>query len=314
MPERLHAWLIVNGKHAGDDALRAAVHAMRAKGLRIDVRVTWEAGDAARFVDEALSAHADSVIAAGGDGTLGAVAAALAERDAPADALPALAVLPMGTANDFATSAGITDDLEAALGLLHQPPVAVDLLRVDADDARHWCINLASGGYGATVTTETPEDLKQALGGLAYVISGLARLGNIEPIPAYFEARDFAWSGAFIALGIGNARQAGGGQILCPDAMIDDGLLDLTIVPRLEGALMGALGTLIADGRQAVLDQVSVRLQRAAINLSADQPLVLNLDGEPVQARSFRIACVPGRLRMHLPAGCPLLQNASRPG
>lgn len=301
-------WLILNGKQANDDAVRLAVTAVRERGLRLAVRVTWEAGDAERFIDEAIASNARSVIAGGGDGTLREVASALAQRDASADALPALAVLSLGTANDFATAAGIPVDAEAALDLVRtSTPQAMDVLRIDADGAQHWCINLASGGFGTTVTTETQEGLKKMLGGLAYVVSGLARMGQIQPSDARFEAEDFAWSGNFIALGIGNGRQAGGGQVLCPDALIDDGLLDITLVPTLEGEVAATVGTLIAEGKQAALERVSTRLQRPWLAIATDQPLTLNLDGEPVEARAFRIECVPGRLRIHLPPGCPLL-------
>ena len=308
MPDSRYTWLILNGKQANDDTLRAAVLAARERGFRLEVRVTWETGDAARFVDEAIAAHADAVVAGGGDGTLREVASALAQYDLPADALPALGMLSLGTANDFATAAGIPVQIGAALELLlTAPAVPVDVLRVDADGARSWCVNLASGGFGATVTAETQEGLKKALGGLAYVISGLARLGRIEPSHARFVAGDFAWSGDFIALGIGNGRQAGGGQVLCPDARVDDGLLDITIVPTLEGELAATFGTLIAEGKQAALERVSTRLQCARIEIAADAPLTLNLDGEPVEAREFRIECVPARLRMYLPPDCPLL-------
>lgn len=306
-----HIGLILNGKAATDDALRTAVAALRAEGVRVDVRVTWEHGDAARYVDEAVASGVDAVVAGGGDGTLREVAAALAMREAPAEDLPALAVLPLGTANDFATAAGIPvfapDAPASAFAMLRMPPRRVDALSVEADGARHWCMNLASGGFGTAITTETHEGLKKTLGGLAYVISGLARVRSIEPIRARFEAEDFGWSGDFITLGIGNGRQAGGGQVLCPDARIDDGRLDITIVPTLDGEVAATLGTVIAEGRQAALERVSTRLQSRWVEIVADRPLTLNLDGEPIEATAFRIACVPGRLRMHLPDACPLL-------
>ena len=53
-----HWLLVINGKSAGDEPLRAAVSRLRADGVRADVRVTWEAGDAQRYVDEALAAGA----------------------------------------------------------------------------------------------------------------------------------------------------------------------------------------------------------------------------------------------------------------
>ena len=306
--------LVLNGKAVPDEALRQAVVDLRAEGIPVDVRVTWEAGDAARYVDELIALGATTLVAAGGDGTLGEVASALAALQRSADILPALAVVPLGTANDFAAAAGVPVDAGAALALCRGAPVAIDLLRIDADGQTHHCINLASGGFGTSITRDTGEGLKKTFGGLAYVLQGLRSMGRIEPLRARFEGRratgeGFARDGDFIALGIGNGRQAGGGQPLCPEARIDDGLLDLTLVPPLEGEVASTLGTLLAEGREAALDQVSVRARLTNLRIVAEQPLVLNLDGEPLEATCFDIACEPARLRMHLPAGCPLLAN-----
>ena len=302
-----HWRLILNGKSAGDDDLRAAVQTLRETGIALDVRVTWEDGDAERYVAEAIADGVDTVIAAGGDGTLSEVATTLAHRDATADALPSLGLVPLGTANDFATAAGIPDGPLAALQLVREVAAApLDLLRIDADDGIHWCANLASGGFGTEVTVETDEGLKKMLGGLAYLITGIARLGRIDPLQARLRGPDFAWEGDLIALGIGNGRQAGGGQALCPDALVDDGQLDLTIVPDLSGDVAATVGTLIKEGKHAALDRVATRVRLPWVELASDEPLTLNLDGEPVASRRFRVDCVAGRVRMHLPLACPL--------
>lgn len=302
-----HWRLILNGKSAGDDDLRAAVQTLRESGIALEVRVTWEDGDAERYVAEAIADGVDTVIAAGGDGTLSEVAATLAHRDANAEALPSLGLVPLGTANDFATAAGIPDGPRAALQLVREVVAApLDLLRIDADDGTHWCANLASGGFGTEVTVETDEGLKKMLGGLAYLITGIARLGRIDPLQARLRGPDFAWEGDLIALGIGNGRQAGGGQALCPDALVDDGQLDLTIVPDLSGDVAATVGTLIKEGKHAALDRVATRIRLPWVELASDEPLTLNLDGEPVASRRFRVDCVAGRVRMHLPLACPL--------
>lgn len=301
-------WLILNGKAAAAGDLREAVAGLRGCGIGVAVRVTWEAGDDARYVDEAVQAGAGTVVAGGGDGTLSAVAAALARQGADLDTLPALGLLPLGTANDFAAAAGLPQDpVEALELLLAAPPRPVDLLRVLADGREHWCANLASGGFGTEVTVETGEGMKKLLGGLAYLVTGVARLGRIEAQPLRLRGRGFAWQGGMIALGLGNGRQAGGGQVLCPDARLDDGMLDLTVVPELSGELLATLGTVLRDGREAAVEEVAVRARLPWVELEPEQVLTLNLDGEPVQARHFRIECVPARVRMRLPPACPLL-------
>lgn len=302
--------LILNGKSTGNAELREAVHALRERRATLEVRVTWEEGDAERYVAEAIAHGVETIIAAGGDGTLSEVAETLAHRDEDADALPSLGLVPLGTANDFATAAEIPDDPEQALALIeHEPPRPVDLLRIDADGERWWCANVASGGFGTEVTVDTDEGLKKMLGGLAYLVTGISRLGRIEPIQARVRAPGFDWEGGFIALGVGNGRQAGGGQVLCPDAHIDDGLLDLTLIPELSGEVASTFTALVTGGKRGALEQVAERVQAPWVEIEAAQPLTLNLDGEPVRARRFRIDCVPGRVRLHLPLDSPLLSR-----
>jgi lipid kinase YegS len=188
--------------------------ALRDAGVQLDVRVTWEAGDAERYVAEAIADGIDAIVAGGGDGTLSEVATTLAHRDESAEALPALGLLPLGTANDFARAAGIPDTPHAALRLLlQQPATPIDLLKLDANGTTHWAANLASGGFGTQVTTETHEGLKKWLGGLAYVVTGLSKLGRIEPLQARLHGPGFARRarGAvrprYAAVGVSQARR-----------------------------------------------------------------------------------------------------------
>ena len=105
--------LILHGKGAGNDDLREAITTLREEGFDIAVRVTFEKGDGDRYVKEAIALQAETVVAGGGDGTINEVATALAASSA--DHRPVLGILPLGTANDFATSVGIPEEMEPAL-------------------------------------------------------------------------------------------------------------------------------------------------------------------------------------------------------
>ena len=302
--------LILNGKSSGDEAVREAVMALREAGQALQVRVTWEAGDEKRYVDEAIADGVAVIIAGGGDGTLSEVAEAMAMSGHDANALPALALLPLGTANDFAVATGIAVEPQAALKLIAaSTPQPMDLLRLRGDGVEHWCANLATGGFGTEVTVETSEGMKKLLGGLAYLITGVTKLATIEPQAARFSGEGFQWEGQFIALGLGNGRQAGGGQQLCPDALLDDGQLALTIVPPLGSEAVASLGTLLSEGKAGFLAEVAHQSSLVWVEIHSDSPLTLNLDGEPMQAHHFRIDCIPGRIRMHLPAATALLAS-----
>lgn len=101
---------------------------------------------------------------------------------------------------------------------------------------------------------------------------------------------------------------------MCPEPLVDDGLLDLTIVPPLEGELLATFSTAMTEGKDAALDRVAIRRALPWVAITATEPLTLYLDGKPVEATRFRIDCMPGRARMHLPADCPLRGNAAKVG
>ena len=137
--------LIVNGKAAGDPALRTAVHAIRDEGYRLEVRVTWEAGCAARYAAEAVNDGVDVAIAAGGDGTINEVANGVLQASPSSEI--AIGVVPYGTANDFATGCEVPiGDPLAALRLITEAearPIDIGaLVNEDLSDlcfAMHCC-------------------------------------------------------------------------------------------------------------------------------------------------------------------------------
>lgn len=291
------AWLILHGKQALNEEVRAAVNGLRERGWDLAVRLTWEGGDAERLVEEGLAAGYRTLIAGGGDGTLRDVVEALVRAQSEAS----LALLPLGTANDFAHAAGIALAPAAALALLEVEPVSVD---VGMAGERAF-LNMATGGFGSNVTANTPEELKKVLGGAAYLLTGLSRFSEVRAATGRFHGPDFDWQGEFLALGIGNGRQAGGGHVLCPQARVDDGLLDVCIVPAAQDVVT-TLGTLLSGGMRG-LQSVAINARLPWVEVEASEGLDLNLDGEPMTSERLRFDAVPAALRLHLPEHSPLL-------
>ncbi|QJP96732.1 lipid kinase YegS [Pseudomonas fluorescens] len=305
MDER-RALLILHGKQALNEAVRAAVEHKRKQGWELAVRLTWEAGDAQRLVEEALAAGYRQIIAGGGDGTLRDIAEALAAHSHKAS----LVLLPLGTANDFSRAAGIPLEPAEALELLDRPPREIDLGEVGGQIF----LNMATGGFGSQVTANTSEDLKKVLGGAAYLFTGLSRFSELRTAYGELQGPGFHWSGEMLALGIGNGRQAGGGHVLCPEALVNDGLLDISILPAPQ-ELVGTLKSLLSDGFG--IDNMFVRARLPWVEIKAAEGLCINLDGEPLEGDNLRFAARPAALRMHLPENSPLLsgtRRVSRPG
>lgn len=295
--------LVLHGKAAGRPEIRAAVEAVRADGHRVDVRVTWEAGDTQRYAKEAAAQGVDTVVAGGGDGSLNEVVSGIVDGSGPSAC--SIALLPLGTANDFAHGCGIpVDDPAAALRLATRTEARpIDLCQING----RVFVNMATGGFGTRVTVETDPNLKKWLGGASYLLTGLQKFNQFGAEEGRLWGPDFEWEGKFVTLAVGNGRQAGGGIELCPDAKIDDGLLDVMVLPDLpDEQISEKLKELVTEGRAAIeREVVSKRLPWVEVEVPSG--LHVNLDGEPIKDTRFRFEAYKHWLRLHLPADSPVL-------
>ena len=292
--------IILHGKAASDARLRTAVGVLREDSQTVEVRVTWEPGDAARLTGEAVvdagRGKINCIVAGGGDGTINEVFA-----PAHAAGLPegcSLGIIPLGTANDFSHSAGVpTGDIAAALRIAASAPPR--LIDVGLLNGRLFA-NLVSGGFGSRVTVETDPKLKRRFGGLAYAMTGISHFAELSENQGLFRADGFSWQGHFLALAIGNGRQAGGGIPLCPDALIDDGLLDLMILPAMDhAARREAFSHLLREGVSGIRAQL-ITTRSSWIEYESMHDLNVNLDGEPTVLKRFRVECRPRALPVRL--------------
>jgi lipid kinase YegS len=284
-------FIVLHGKAAGDPRVKTAVHAVRQSGHSVEVRVTWEPGDAARMTAEAIAGSAGGkiscIVAGGGDGTINEVFAEAYKIGLPPGC--SLGILPLGTANDLAHSAGVpVQDMTAALKLAAS--AGSHLIDVGLVNDKPF-VNVVSGGFGSRITVETDPELKRRLGGLAYAITGISHFAELSANKGQFRAEAFSWNGPFLALAIGNGRQAGGGVLLCPEALIDDGLFDLMILPELNhAARFDAFSNLLREGA-ASLRTILVTARSSWIEYESEDELNINLDGEPLLLKRFRVEC-----------------------
>jgi lipid kinase YegS len=302
-PKSKRVHLILNGKVAGNDALRAAVARQRAAGHRIEVRVTWEEGDAQRFVSEA--GEGDLVVAAGGDGTLNEVVHGL--MDLSGAVRPILGIVPLGTANDFATGCGIPRDPAKALALcMRGEAVPIDVGK--AND--HWFINAASSGFGAEITATTSPELKLLLGPAAYAVMGAILAINLHHYQGRLTLPDREITGSGPVAIVGNGSQAGGGIQVAPRACIDDGLLDVLVVRQISPtALLAAAREL----QQLPRDGAYISYwQTPWLEVHPEQAIPVNLDGEPLRFSTVRYEAVPKAIQLIVPPNCQLISQRPR--
>ncbi|MFS1490534.1 lipid kinase YegS [Vibrio splendidus] len=291
---------IFNGKKANIPELRQAVFAARERDIDLQVRVTWESSDMFRLVSEAICDGVKRLIVAGGDGTVNEAVNAL--NQFRASERPQLAIIPMGTANDFATAAGIPSDITGAFTLaLEGNALAVDSVR--AND--RYFMNVAAAGFGAEVTAETPVELKDFLGGGAYTLTGVVKALGFKPYSGTLTIDKGSFTGEILVGAFCNGRLAGGGQELAPNALIDDGLMDLTLV---KAFVASDLPKVIEELKHPADDgKYIVRTQARWLEVDFPQALPINLDGEPYRSNQIRFEVMPSSISLVLPEGSACL-------
>jgi YegS/Rv2252/BmrU family lipid kinase len=283
--------LVLHGARAEHPGLRDAVEWMRTIGHRIRAHVTWEAGDARRFAEDAARRGSDAVLALGGDGTVNEVVNGLVGTGTP------LGILPAGTANDFARQTGIPDDVRAALELVvEREPVTVDAVTLNG----RAFLNVSSAGIGAETTAETGTTAKQVLGPIAYAITGVRKLmGDHEPTARASPARDSTASSSSCTSPSGNGGRPAPGTIITPQARLDDGLLDCASSSRRRAPPSRRCFSSCAAASTSTATACTTSRSRGCA-VEADAPAHVNVDGEPQQLESLTYAVLPGALRVVL--------------
>ena len=295
--------LIVNPAAAGGKAghvAPAVEQALRGHGLTVR-RVDTRDLDHARTLGVEAASAGETVVALSGDGMVGVLADAL--RAVPG---AVLGVLPGGRGNDFARVLGIPEDPVAACATIaHGVARPIDLGLVtgaSSDVPGQAFVGIASAGFDSDanrIANEAPP----WLGGLVYAYGALRALLSWRPTRFEIEldppGERHAFTGYTIAAA--NSKAYGGGMRLAPDALLDDGLLDVVAIERVGKLRFLANLPKVFAGTHVRLP--SVRVFRAAeVAIHADRPFTMYADGDPIGELPLRVRALHGAVTMLVPA------------
>lgn len=201
-------------------ALRALRH-LRASGASATVLVGRDEADSLALARRAVAAGTGALVACGGDGVVNTALQAVAGTDTP------FGVIPAGTGNDHARMLGVPrhDPVSAAQVVLDGAVRPIDLGRV----GDRWFGTAFAGGFDALVTERTNR-LKWPRGKLRYNLAMLVELARLRPLDYVLELDGQEVSTQAILVAVGNGQTYGGGMRICPDAVPDDGLFDVTVI------------------------------------------------------------------------------------
>ncbi len=302
--------LVVNPAAGGGRAGRLAPEAeraLRARGLTVR-RVNTRDLEHARALAVEAAGNGETIVALSGDGMIGALADAV--RSLPG---AVLGVIPGGRGNDLARVLEIPDDREAAAAIIAAGHTrAVDLGVVlardaaDGDEERSGArafVGIASAGFDSDanrIANEAPA----WLGGLVYVYGALGALISWRPARFEIELEPPGERRTFTAFTVGacNSRTYGGGMRAAPDAMLDDGLLEVIVLENV-GKLAFLTRILPKVFKGTHVREPGVHVFRAReIMLSADRPFSMYADGDPIGELPLRVRALPAAITMLTPA------------
>lgn len=243
----------------------------------IELVLTRHAGHAVNLVAEANLSAFDGIIAAGGDGTLFEVLNGLYRKE-PQGRVP-LGLVPVGTGNAFVRDLGLMPgDWQMGIDIIaRNQPRRVDVGRVQTRSETFHFLNIIGMGF-AVDAGRTAKKLKM-LGKAAYTLATLWEIIKLKSYPLHIEidGENIRQDNVFVE--ISNSRYTGTSFLIAPDAQIDDGLLDVTLLSALPRRRLLRLFPTIYSGRHVQYQEVST-FQAHRISIHAPGGRLLAPDGE----------------------------------
>ncbi|WP_405689109.1 diacylglycerol kinase [Streptomyces sp. NBC_00057] len=283
------------GRGRGAHAAQPAASALRDAGFSVRTVLGVDADDALRRAREAVAGGTGALIAVGGDGMMSLALQAVAGTTTP------LGVVAVGTGNDFARALGTPIRDPAAAGQLAAEALKgvtvreIDLGRV----GERWFGSVLASGFDSRVN-DRGNRMRWVGGRFKYDLAILAELAAFKPIPYRIRldggpVREIEAT----LIAVGNGSTYGGGMRICADAVMDDGLFDVTVVGDCSRTTLLKVFPRVYKGTHLSHPEVTVH-RVSSIELAA-AGVTAYADGEQLGALPLTATCVPGAVRVLAP-------------
>ena len=242
-------------------------------------------GEALDIIDE----NYKYIIVAGGDGTVDSVVNAMMERNID---LP-IAILPVGTANDFGTFLDMPSDVkEACQRILNSEPKPVDVGRIN----NKYFVNVASTGLFTDVSQKTDVNLKNTIGKLAYYLKGIEELPNFRKLKVKLTSKEIEYEGEMYLILVFNGQTAGSFK-LATRADLTDGFLDVIMIKAVAIYEILPLFIKILKGEHLASDKV-IYFKTKELLIESHEDIVTDIDGERGPDFPLHIECIQGGIKV----------------
>jgi len=264
------------------------------KGIRYSFFISRYSGYTEELARKAKGDGFQMVVACGGDGTVNEVVNGIVGTGI------ILGIIPMGRGGDLASNLAISKDIATAISNIHEGFFKnLDVVRVNGD---RYYLGVGGIGFDSEVNRWVNEGLRFIRGKVAYTIAAIARIPVLKykRVRISFDEGDF--DGDILLVAFGNTRSYGGGMYITPDAEMDDGLLDICLIGKINRLrLLYVFPRVFRGTHTGVSGVMSYRSRH--LSVESDTPLDLYGDGEFICKTPFSMEVVPGVLNVIAPSG-----------
>ena len=275
--------IILNGSSRKKEKFYRTLYPQLARKFVLKIFETQRPGQGVELATQASDQGFDFIIAAGGDGTLNQVINGVQLNNPNSHAV--LGLIPLGTGNDFAQTCGLSDDALHLTDLIEgNHPKPVDLGKITCHDQEgrivtRYFINACSVGMGPAAVNRLAKSNRILGPTLTYWNAITTTFLTHRPQEIYCKTPSWEWQGKIRVLAIANGRSFGNALYIAPDALIDDGLLNVFIagaVPLWKFLLyQQALKT-----KKKIQNKLIVYNQCTRIALHSTEPCAIEAEGE----------------------------------
>ncbi|MFP4021499.1 MAG: YegS/Rv2252/BmrU family lipid kinase [Halanaerobium sp.] len=259
----------------------------QAAGFKVDIYRSMKAGDFGEGLENIDQSY-QAVIVAGGDGSASEMVDLMQKRKID---LP-LGIIPAGTANDFASFLGMTQNIENSVKrILDWNIKEIDVGKVND----RYFLNVCVGGIISQIAHGTETEMKNRLGKVAYYLQGLRELPNIKSMQLEIETSQKTIEGDFLGFFIFNSKDAGGFKNIAKLASIDDGLFDLLAVKTGNILKLSSAAADLFNGKE-IRNENLIYLQDSYFKITmknTNKEIFCDIDGEKGPAFPLEIELIP---------------------
>lgn len=293
----------IAGRGRGGKVKESLLAALRESGIDFEAAFTGQRGAGRLLAKQAVADGFDTIIAAGGDGTVNEVVNGIAGSQA------ALGVLPLGTGNDFAAMMDMPKCPVAGLErIIHGTRLAVDLCRVND----RFFASSVGAGFDGEVCYTANHKYRHLRGMVVYLLSVFSTILSYEPRRIKLTVDGKEYHGEILLVAVANSRSYGGGMLVAPDAAVDDGLFDICLADKMSPLRVTMNLPRFVRGNHLSLPEVTM-LRGREIVLESETPIYYQVDGEVLEDTRLVFRLIPGGLTVAGTAFRPA-QTAARTG